>query len=182
MKHLSIVALALGVAAASCGDGYKSPTGPSTPAQNPNQVKFTATLSPSNVVPAVTNADASGRGTANITFNLTRDAAGTITAVTVDITVDLNSFPAGTSVTAAILHPGAAGANGGALVSMGLAAGEVVMASGTQTGITKTNLTGSASFTPTAAQEIINNPSQYYFLVHTALNPGGAARGQLVKV
>ena len=31
------------------------------------------------------------------------------------------------------------------------------------------------------AQQIIDNPNGYYFNVHTTLNPGGAARGQLVK-
>ena len=178
MKGLWIVALVLGVLTAGCG-GSKSPTAPSASA-NPNQVKFTATLLPSNVVPAITNADASGRGTATITFNLTRDAAGAITAVTVDFTLDLNSFPAGTSVTTALIHPGAAGANGGGLIAMGLGAGEIVLVNGTQTGITKTAVTA-AALTPTAAQDVINNPSNYYFLVHTALNPGGAARGQLVK-
>ena len=178
MKGLWIVALALGVLTAGCG-GSKSPTAPSASA-NPNQVKFTATLLPSNVVPAITNADASGRGTATITFNLTRDAAGAITAVTVDFTLDLNSFPAGTSVTTALIHPGAAGANGGGLIAMGLGTGEIVLVNGTQTGITKTAVTA-AALTPTAAQDVINNPSNYYFLVHTGLNPGGAARGQLVK-
>lgn len=177
MKRLWIVALALGVLAAGCGS-YKSPTAPSA---NPNQVKFTATLLPSNVVPAITNADASGRGTVTITLNLTRDAAGTITAATADFTMDLNSFPAGTSVTTALIHPGAAGANGGGLIAMGLGAGEIVLVNGTQTGITKTGVTGGAAWTPAVAQAIIDNPSNYYFLVHTALNPGGAARGQLVK-
>ena len=177
MKRLWIVALALGVLAAGCGS-YKSPTAPSA---NPNQVKFTATLLPSNVVPAITNADASGRGTVTITLNLTKDPAGTITAATADFTMDLNSFPAGTSVTTALIHPGAAGVNGGGLIAMGLGAGEIVLVNGTQTGITKTGVTGGAAWTPAAAQAIIDNPSNYYFLVHTALNPGGAARGQLVK-
>ena len=178
MKGLWIVALVLGVLTAGCG-GSKSQS-PTAPTPNPNQVKFTATLLPSNVVPAITNADASGRGTATITFNLTRDAAGAITAATADFTLDLNSFPAGTSVTTALIHPGAAGANGGGLIAMGLGAGEIVLVNGTQTGITKTAVTA-AALTPTAAQDVINNPSNYYFLVHTALNPGGAARGQLVK-
>src|SRR5712692_4121826 len=125
MKRLWIVALALSVLAAGCGS--TSPTAPTAPPVNPNQVKFTATLLPSNVVPAITNADASGRGTVTVTLNLTRDAAGTITAVTADFAMDLNSFPAGTSVTQGILHPGAAGVNGGAVIQMGLGAGEIVL-------------------------------------------------------
>ena len=48
---------------------------------------------------------------------------------------------------------------------------------------------GSGTFTatqsgvdPALAQTIINNPSNYYFNIHTSLNPGGVMRGQLVKV
>ena len=176
MTRLSIIVTALSILAVGCGS--KSPTAATS---NPNQVKFTATLLPSNVVPPIVNADANGRGTAAITFNLTKDAAGAITAVTADFTMDLNSFPAGTSVTTAIIHPGASGANGSALIAMGLGAGEIVLVNGTQMGITKTAVTGGAAFTVAAAQDVINNPSQYYFLVHTSLNPSGAARGQLVK-
>jgi hypothetical protein len=176
MKRLSILAAALSILAMGCGT--TTPTAASS--TNPTTVKFTATLLPSNVVPAITNADASGRGTATITLNLTRDAAGTITAATANFTMDLNSFPAGTSVTNAIIHPGAAGANGGTVIQMGLGAGEIVLVNGTQTGIAKTGVTA-AGLTPAVAQDIINNPANYYFLVHTALNGGGAARGQLVK-
>jgi hypothetical protein len=31
-------------------------------------------------------------------------------------------------------------------------------------------------------QQIINNPAGFYFNAHSTLNPGGVARGQLVKV
>src|SRR5436853_221878 len=116
MMRLSILAAGLSILAMGCG----STSSPTTSTTNPTTVKFTATLLPSNVVPAITNADASGRGTATITLHLTRDAAGTITAVTADFTMDLNSFPAGTAVTAGILHPGVAGVNGVGVVSMPL--------------------------------------------------------------
>jgi hypothetical protein len=177
MKGLSILIAGFTVLAVGCGS--KTPTTPST---NPNQVKFTATLLPSNETPnAITNADSTGRGTANITLNLTKDTAGAITAATADFSMDLNSFPAGTTITGAHIHPGAAGGSGGVLVSMGLASGEIVLVNGTQTAITKTGQTGGGNLTPAVAQDIINNPSQYYFNVHTTLNTGGAARGQLVK-
>jgi hypothetical protein len=173
MKRFSILVLALTMAVA-CSS--KTPTSSTT---NPTQVKFTATLLPSNEVPAITNADASGRGTSTMTLNLTRDAAGTITAASFDFSMDLTSFPPGTQLTAAHIHPGAAGNNGSPLINMNLGAGEIVLVNGSQSGITKTNLT--ANLTPAVAQDIINNPSQYYFNVHTTLNTGGAARGQLVK-
>jgi hypothetical protein len=31
-------------------------------------------------------------------------------------------------------------------------------------------------------QTILNNPAGFYFNVHSTLNPGGVARGQLVRV
>jgi hypothetical protein len=170
MHRLSILALAL-VFAIGCDD---SPTSPST---NPNQFKFTATLLPANEVPPITNAEAGGRGTATITMNVTKDAAGTITAATYDFTVDATGFPAGTPITAAHIHPGAAGTNNSALINMGLGSGEIVLVNGAQV-ITKTNLTGG---TAAQAQDIINNPGNYYFNIHTILSPGGVARGQLVK-
>jgi hypothetical protein len=34
---------------------------------------------------------------------------------------------------------------------------------------------------PSLAQQILNTPSDFYFNVHSSLNPSGIARGQLVK-
>jgi CHRD domain len=175
MNRLAVLAMALVTCTAACGS--KTPTSPSTG----NQVKFTATLLPASETPAITNAENTGRGTANITFNLTKDTAGAITAVTADFTVDVNSFPAGTPITAAHIHQGASGVAGGILVSMGLGAGEIVLVNGSQTGILKTGQTNGGTFTPAQAQDMINNPQNYYFNIHSASNPGGVARGQLVK-
>ena len=175
MNRLAVLVLALATFAA-CGS--KTPAAPSS---NPNQVKFTAALLPSNEVPAITDAEASGRGTGTVTLNLTKDAAGTITAVTADFNLDVNSFPAGTPITAAHIHPGAAGVNGGVMVSMGLGTGEIVLVTGTQTGISKKGQTNGGTFTPAQAQDMINNPQNYYFNIHSQLHSGGVARGQLVK-
>jgi len=176
MNRVAILAIALTTFAAACGS--KTPT---TPSGNSNQVKFTASLLPSNEVPAITDAEASGRGTVNVTLNLTKDAAGAITAATADFALDVNSFPAGTPITAAHIHPGAAGVNGGVMVSMGLGAGEIVLVNGTQTGIVKTGQTNGGTFTPAQAQDMINNPQNYYFNIHSVAHSGGVARGQLVK-
>jgi hypothetical protein len=35
---------------------------------------------------------------------------------------------------------------------------------------------------PAFVQQIINNPSAFYFNVHSPSNPGGFSRGQLVRV
>lgn len=172
MKRLLILGAAF-VLAVGCGS--KSPTSPS----NPNQVKFTAALLPSNEVPAITNAEASGNGLATITFNLTRDAGGTITAANADFLVTLNSFPANTPVTAAHIHPAPAGQNGSALVNLGIASGEIVLNASGAGNFTKTGIT--SNLDPARAQDIINNPANYYFNVHSVVNGGGFARGQLVK-
>jgi hypothetical protein len=173
MNRFVVLAIVATTFAAACGS--KTPTTPS----NSNQVKFTATLLPSNETPAITNADQSGRGTATVTMNLTKDATGAITAATADFSVDLSNFPAGTVITAAHIHQGAAGVSNGPLISMGLVSGEIVLVNGSQSGISKTGLT--AGLSAATAQDIINNPASYYFNVHTQLNTGGAARGQLVK-
>ena len=172
MKRLLILGAAFLLVA---GCGSKSTTAPS----NANQVKFVATLLPGNeVLPSVTNAEASGNGLATITFNLTRDAGGTITAANADFLVTLNGFPANTPVNAAHIHPGAAGTTGGALVNLALIPGDIVLAGGTGN-FTRTGIT--SNLDPARAQDIINNPANYYFNVHSTLNPSGFARGQLVK-
>lgn len=166
------LALTLAVFAAGCDD---EPTGPS----NTNNPRFTAGLLASNEVPAVTNADQGATGTATVTFNLTRDGAGNITAATADFTVALQGFPAGTTLAAGHIHTGAAGVNGGIIWDIPFAAGDIALANGsvtfTRTGSTPRNNDVSV------AQAIVNNPAGFYVNIHTPLNPGGAIRGQLVR-
>jgi hypothetical protein len=165
---MSFLALALALVAAGCDDNKT--TSPS--ANNP---KFSAGLLASNETSTVVGADASGSGTATITMNLTKDTGGTITAATADFTVQLQGFPAGTVITGAHIHPGAAGIAGGVIWNLGLAAGEVTLSNGsgsfTKLGVAPADLA--------TAQAIITNPAGFYFNVHTSLNPAGAVRGQL---
>jgi CHRD domain len=173
MNRLAIAAIVLATFAAGCGS-----TTPSTPSStNPTQVKFTASILPANEVPAITNAENTGRGTATVTLNLTRDAAGAITAATADLSVDVTGFPAGTPINIMHVHNAAAGVNGGIVIQSGLAAGEIVLVNGSQNGIARSGI----SVTPTLAQDIITNPANYYYNIHTTINAGGVARGQLVK-
>jgi CHRD domain-containing protein len=171
MKRLLILGAAFLLVS---GCGSKTPTSPS----NANQVRFTAALLPSNEVPPITNAEASGNGLATITLNLTRDAGGAITAANADFLITMNGFPANTTVTAAHIHPAPAGQNGSALISLGLSPGEFVLVNGLLT-FTRTGIT--SNLDAARAQDIINNPANYYFNIHSTLNGGGFARGQLVK-
>jgi len=163
--------VAFGVAA--CDDD--NPAGPSN-----QPIVFTSTLLPSNEVPAVTNADSTGRGTVTITFNLTRDAGGAITGGTVTFNAPLTTFPAGTTVRAAHIHNGAAGVNAGVFIDTGLTpAAAIVLTNGSGT-LDFQNVSGT-TINPTTLQAVIDNPAGHYFNVHTNLNTAGAVRGQLAR-
>ena len=162
--------LVLGFALAACDDN-KSPTSPSATVP-----KFTATLLPSNEVPAVAGVESTGSGVVTVTLNLTKDAAGTITAATADFTVTVTGFPTGMALTAAHIHTGAAGAIGSPIVNLGLSAGEITFPTGAGT-FTKANITVSVD----NANAILATPAGFYFNIHTPANGGGVARGQLVR-
>jgi len=171
MKRLFVLLSALVLVAGCSSDSDTAP------AADDNRAQFTATLLTANEVPAIPNpAEAAATGTAHIDFHLVKDAAGAITSATVDFRVDLANFPSTSAITAAHIHPGAAGTSGGVLVTADVAAGQVTLTNGVGT-FSRINLPISAA----NAQAIINNPPGFYFNVHTTANPGGVIRGQLVK-
>jgi CHRD domain len=157
--------------AAGCGDDDN----PNSPSSGP--IQFTATLSPANEVPPITDAEASGRGFAIITFNVPRDSNGAVNgAGTVTFEIQTADFPNGTTAILAHIHPGVAGSNGGVLVSTGLTAADPInMGSSTVTRTLTTNIS------QVDATNITANPGSYYFNVHTVLHGTGVMRGQLVR-
>ena len=173
MSRLSLLAV-LALVAVGCSNDSPAPAAPSAP---PNKFVFTATLLPANEVPPITNAENTGSGQATLTMNVTRDSSQQITSATIDVTATFTNFPPGTQITAAHIHTGAAGVAGGILVSMAPAPGEVTMPNGSGSYVKS-----GFPITPVDnANTIINNPAGFYFNVHTSLNPGGVARGQLVR-
>jgi hypothetical protein len=168
MYRLSLLVVGLSVLAVGCGS---SPTEPSQGTTTTST--FTVPLSPANEVPAITNADASGSGTATIALTVTKDASGTITSATANFQITVTGFPAGTRVTDAHIHNGAAGSNAGVYVNTALASGELTITNGSGS-ITKNGINVPAD----RAAAILSNPAGHYFNVHTALNPDGAIRGQ----
>ena len=169
MRQRVLVFVVSALAMAGCA------TKGAAPSPLPNSYTFTATLSPANEVPPVVNADSTGSGSVTVAMDVVRDSAGSITSATATFTVTLTGFPAGTSLTGAHIHQAAAGINAGVAVSTGLASGEVVLATGAG-GFTKSSVNVTAANAASLAAG-----TDFYFNVHTTLNPGGAIRGQLAK-
>jgi hypothetical protein len=167
---LLVPVMAMLAIAAACGDD-DSPTDPSD-----ETVTFLAQLSPANEIPAVTGAEASGSGTARIEFRLERDSANAVTDAEADFQVTLAGFPPNTALTMAHIHDGEADEIGDIVVNTGLAAGQVTLTTGTATFVRE-----DINVPPALAQQILDAPDDFYFNVHSTLNPSGVARGQLVK-
>lgn len=111
---------------------------------------FTTSLAGPNEVPIA--GDPAASGTARIWINPgTETVCWSITVQNVD------------PITAAHIHPGAAGSAGAPIVPLNPYTG------------------GCHGITRDLALSIIRNPTAYYVNVHNATYPGGAARGQLSR-
>jgi len=175
MKRLTLVVFGL-LLAAGCSSSSSTP---SSTNGGTTTTRFTATLSPAQETPPIQGAEAGASGTSTMDFNITRDASGTITAATVNFTATMQNFPATTVVNIAHIHTGATGVGGPILISTTVNPGEVTLTNGAGT-FTRV----AVPITPNTAatmQSILDNPAGFYFNVHTAANPGGVMRGQLVK-
>lgn len=172
MKRLTLVVFGL-LLTAGCSSSSSTP---STTQAGTTTTRFTAALSPAQETPPISNSENVGSGTSTMDFNITRDASGAMTAATVNFTVTMQGFPASTVVNIAHIHTGAAGVAGGILINTTVNPGEVTLTNGAGT-FTRVGLTVKT----TDMQAILDNPAGFYFNVHTAANPGGVMRGQLVK-
>lgn len=161
MNRCALIALAMCVLAAGCGDD-------STTAPSGAPLVFSAILSPANEVPPIGNAESGGRGAVQITF----------TGGTADFYYQLTGFPGGTTIVGAHIHPAPAGVNGPVIVNTGVsAAAPRALPNGTA----EFRVSG-IPVDAALVQAIVNNPGGYYFNVHSPLNPGGFTRGQLTRV
>lgn len=171
----SLLMLGLALTVVACGGNDNEPS-------DNNTITFTSQLLPGNEFPTpvvAPNVDANASGTVTIVLRVTRDGSGNVTSGTFDFATSMTGFPANTVLTGAHIHPGATGQSGGVLISTGLTSGAIVLTNGSgnmqQLGVT------SGSATADVLNNMINNPSQYYYNVHTQVNGSGAIRGQLVK-
>jgi hypothetical protein len=153
-----------------------APTPPPTPLPTPaNTFVFTTDLSPANVVPPITDAEASGSGTAIVTIFTAKDSTGKIIGANAKLEVSLKGFPATTTIVGLLAHSGAAGVNGGGIINSGITADTAVAMPGGAATITKDNL----ALTAENATALLANPAGFYVLAHSQVHPSGVARGQL---
>jgi hypothetical protein len=165
MIALGAITVALvGVAACGSSSNNNTPTAPS------NTVTFNINLLPSNEAPTpVSGPEAGTKGTAIITVHKDTN--------TIDFVATVTGFPAGSSLILSHIHgPNApAGVPAGVFVNTSMTAGNApALVNGTAT-ITFNGVSATAD----QVSQILANPSQFYFNVHSALNPGGVMRGQL---
>jgi CHRD domain-containing protein len=162
MNRRALIALFACVLVTGCGDD----DGPTSPSGAP--LVFSALLSPANEVPPVGNAESGGRGAVQVTFS----------GGTADFYFQVSAFPGDTRVVGAHIHPAPAGVNGPVLVGTPLtAAAPFLLSNGTG----EYRVSGIAVSQATL-DAIVANPGAFYFNVHSPLNPGGFARGQLTRV
>ena len=162
MTRRALIVVAACVLVMGCGDD----DGPTAPSGAP--MIFTTLLSPANEVPPVPNAESAGRGAVQIT----------ITGSTADVYFQLTGFPGDTRVQGAHIHPGGAGVNGPVIVGTPLTAAAPLLLSN---GGVEYRISGIPVDAVTLAG-LTNNAAGYYFNVHSPLNPGGFARGQLTRI
>jgi len=167
-----LVAVVMCGLVAGCGDD-DNPTSPSGA-----PVVFSALLSSANEVPPIANAESTGHGAAQVTFVVARDGTGAVTGGTATMYFQVSGLPAGTIIRGAHIHSAVAGVNGPIVVDTGISPTNTVSVSSDGGEFTFNNVAVSAP----VMGGILANPLAYYFNVHTPLNPGGVARGQLVPV
>jgi hypothetical protein len=171
MQRWGVLLLAVcALGAAGCGD---DDDGPAAPSNQP--LVFTAALAASNEVPPIANAESTAAGDVTITITPTRDASNAITGGTVAMNFTMRNLTPASTIRAAHIHTGASGVNGSVIVDSGLTAATAIATPAGTAGFERTNITADAA----TINNIVANPAGFYFNVHTALNPGGVARGQL---
>lgn len=180
MKRVFIALSVAGLVAAACGGagGGAATTAPvavATATPPVNTFVFTADLSPANENPAITDAEASGSGTSTVTINTARDTTGKIIGATAKFEIVLKGFPTTTMILISHIHKGDAKTNGSVVVDSGMKAAEPIALTTGGTSITKDNLAVTADL----ATDIIANPGNYYYNVHSMVHPGGVVRAQL---
>ena len=143
-------------------------------AQTVDSVPFRAVLSSANELQP--RADAVS-GNVTLWFHLVLDSNHNLISGSVDASVGYN-FSTPSTVTAMHIHKGGPDVNGSIVVPFAVSRTDV-NATGTLP-VQQTDFP-SATVTLETIQDILVNPGQYYFNVHSTAAPGGVMRGQLQR-
>jgi hypothetical protein len=170
MKRLCILAtiVLLSAGAAACDDNDSGTVTSPSPGPSASTTTFQVALSSQNEVPPISNVESGMAGNVTIVLKTTRDANNAITAATADLNWTVSGMTSTTTLTASHIHRAPAGTNGGIVVNSGMSS--QTTPSFAATGVTVPN---------DIAQAILTTPQEFYFNIHTQLNPGGVIRGQL---
>jgi hypothetical protein len=165
------------VLAAACVSGAAACDDDSSPAAPSNApLVFTATMTATQEVPAVTGAEVTATGTATVTITPTRDASNAITGGTATMQFTVTGLQSTSNIILAHVHTGVAGVAGSPIINTGLSASTPIPTPAGSASFERTGITVDA----TTINAIVANPAGHYFNVHTTANPGGVTRGQLV--
>ncbi|HWN97948.1 MAG TPA: CHRD domain-containing protein [Blastocatellia bacterium] len=134
---------------------------------NASIVVMTAQLLASNEVPPVTNADVNANGSVTVTLDTVANTAQFVWSL---------SNLGASSIILSHIHEGPAGVNGPIRVDSGISPATAIPVVNGLAGFSRSGLTVPAD----VMQRLLAGPSGFYFNVHSNLNPGGVARGQLV--
>jgi len=190
MTRLAALLAALAVLASACG-GAPAVTQPSPiasagatkasvlplPTQAPTVYNFIADLKAINEIPAIADAEANCTGQAKIVLSVLIDAAYyNVTSGKASFDVTLSGCPQSTQILLAHIHQGTATQNGPVKVDTGLVATQPIGFVGGVATIKKVDV----GIEPAVADDLIANPGNFYFNVHSQAHGGGVVRGQLV--
>jgi hypothetical protein len=190
MSRLAALGCALAVLASACG-GAPAATQPSPtasaaatkasllplPTQAPTIYSFIAELKAVNEIPPIADAEANCTGQARISLSVLIDPSYyNVTSGKASFDVSLSGCPQSTQLVLAHIHQGTATQNGPVKVDTGLVATQPIAFVGGVAAIKKADV----SIEPAVADDVIANPGNYYFNVHSQAHGGGVVRGQLV--
>ena len=175
MKRLTMLALALSVFTAGC-DEVLSPATPT------GQITLVSQLSGAQEVPAAAAPEAAAAGSLSVTM-VPAGGGGYTASFTFQVAglVGAGVFPApldsGSVIVAGHIHQGAAGVVGPPVVALPISQAAPIVSPTGGVRLTISNV----AVTADAANAILANPAGFYFNLHSAFNPAGVVRGQLVK-
>jgi hypothetical protein len=165
--------LLLALGAAGCDDSPIEPTNDTIPT-------FTAALTTNNEVPPVMTVESTCAGNVTIRItNLTRNSSEVITAAKVDFSGNVTNCPANTQINSGHIHEAPISVNGDIVVNSGLVPGLFVLVNGAGSFAMNGRDPERADFS--IIQRMLDNPSRFYFNLHSTGQPDGVVRGQLVR-